>query len=288
MNYDPALDQIEEQIGSLLSRETAGTVGDSAAAIGHKIHLHVANAIESTNKQREPHRLWASDIGEKCDRKLWFEVNNVPSGEVMPPAVYIKFLYGNIIEELVLGLMEQVGYDVSHQQERVEYTAPNGVVVSGRLDAKVNGSYIDVKSASTMSYRRYTREGINTSNDTFGYIDQVSFYDLVQGDATGSPGFIWVDKTLGHVKYTPIAVDRIALTRKIDRKSKVIESAKMPDIAMEFEPVPEGKSGNKQLCTYCSYCPFKKNCFSFRTFAYESGPKFLTTVKREPRVPEIR
>jgi hypothetical protein len=56
-----------------------------------------------------------------------------------------------------------------------------------------------------------------------------------------------------------------------------------------LEPVPQSAtSKNMKLCTTCSYCGFKKECWpEARTFMYSTGPVFLVKVVDVPRVQEI-
>lgn len=62
-----------------------------------------------------------------------------------------------------------------------------------------------------------------------------------------------------------------------------------PDTITRLSSVPASKtSKNKKLCTSCSYCNFKKQCWpEMRTFMYASGPEFLVEVVDVPRVMEI-
>ena len=55
-------------------------------------------------------------------------------------------------------------------------------------------------------------------------------------------------------------------------------------------PIPQSKtSPNMKLSMQCSYCDFKKKCWTnLRTFVYKTGPVFLTHVEYEPNVPEVK
>jgi RecB family exonuclease len=92
-----------------------------------------------------------------------------------------------------------------------------------------------------------------------------------------------VDKTLGNICLDTYPKTETDYSAKVDELREMLAKPEPPD--RQFEPVPEGKSGNEKLCTYCSYCDFKKECYpELRTFIYSNGPVFLTKVEREPKV----
>jgi hypothetical protein len=60
-------------------------------------------------------KLRLSAIG-KNDRELWYSANKY-SKEKLKPHNYIKFMYGHMIEELVLFLTRMAGHTVEDQQK---------------------------------------------------------------------------------------------------------------------------------------------------------------------------
>ena len=61
----------------------------------------------------------------------------------------IAFLFGDIVEEVVLFLARAAGHEVTDEQKEIEI---NGV--RGHIDGRVDGLPVDVKSASSYSYRK--------------------------------------------------------------------------------------------------------------------------------------
>ena len=267
-----------------------------AAEYAMRIGGEMAKATRPRSQEREHGKLWASDLGENCLRKQYYKFNSTDDKEQLLGHTKFKFLYGNILEEAVLYLAEEAGHDVAHQQSRVETDFNNGWVVSGRVDAVIDGVLVDVKSTSSFGYKKYEKEGLNPGNDTFGYLWQLGFYyhhsEFVHAD--DEAGFVWIDKQNGHILYNS-TWDYIPSAQQIATKVDHLSDAAVRLDPFRIPPVPEGTSGNMKLSTKCSYCDYKKKCWEdanggkgLRTFLYSNGPVYMTKVKREPKVEELK
>ena len=225
-----------------------------------------------------------SNIGKPCERALWYELNGAP-GEDLRASTFLKFLYGDIIEELMLFLAELAGHEVRGRQGEQEIAG-----IKGHRDAIIDGHLVDVKSASTYSFKKFA-DGTLADNDAFGYIPQLqSYLDASQKDEIltdkNEASFLAVDKTLGHITLSTIQKDKTNWEQVYEDKKALVAQPEPPERG--FKPEPMGASGNEKLGVQCSYCPFKKTCYpELRTFLYSSGPVFMTKVIREPNVPEI-
>lgn len=242
------------------------------------------NALSSKVKYRlENERggtyLRASNVGKPCDRQLWYDVNAPEKGEKLPPEAKIKFLYGDILEEMLLFLARQAGHTVEREQEEIKI---NGVV--GHIDAVIDGVLVDCKSASSRSFDKF-ESGLDPSNDDFGYLTQLDLYLSALDIQNGA--FLVIDKQLGKLCLDKHSRSGLDWSPLIDQKKQMLATPAPPPRA--FEPVPEGKSGNQKLGVSCSYCKFKGHCWpEMRTFLYAKGPVYLTTVAKLPEVPEAR
>jgi hypothetical protein len=224
-----------------------------------------------------------SNFGTKCDRKLWYTVNRPDHKEELLPHTRLKFLYGDIIEAVILSLAKEAGHEVTGQQDRLEL---EGVV--GHRDAIIDGVLIDVKSANARSFQKFRAVEFH---DSFGYIDQLNLYleasqkdPLLKIKRIG--GFLVVDKELGHIHLRLEKKSDENWTDKIKKRKAMVALAEAPQRL--YKDVAEGMSGNRKLGMECGYCQFKKLCWpGLRTFLYSSGPVFLTEVKKEPNVLEI-
>jgi len=253
-------------------------------AFGQRVARHVANRISET---RGKNHLRMSSLGQP-DRKLWLSINKQELGEPIDAVTYVKFLYGDILEELLLFLAKEAGHEVTGEQDTVEI---NGVV--GHRDAVIDGVLTDVKSASTFSFSKFKNHTLD-EDDLFGYIDQINQYlyasendDLVREKDVAV--FFAIDKQHGHMCIDKYPKNGKDYSKVVDEKRAMLDGD-MPELC--YEPLEEGKSGNLKLGVGCSYCPFKKVCYpNLRTFLYKQGantrPVFLTKVIREPKVFEV-
>lgn len=240
-----------------------------------------SSLIGRLGKQDRPSQpLRFSSLGKK-DRQLWYEANGYGKEE-MSGQTYLKFLYGAIIEEMVLLLVKEAGYKVTDEQREVSV---DGVL--GHIDAIVDGVVVDVKSASPFGFAKF-KNGSFVGDDPFGYIPQLSGYADVL--TPGAPAaFIAFDKVSGELCVSEVSASIIAGNKpeeKIAHQKEVLASPEPPPRC--YAPVPDGASGNMKLQTGCSYCPFKKHCYpEARLFLYSGSPRYLTTVKLLPKVYEV-
>lgn len=231
--------------------------------------------------QRARPSLRLSNLGSPCDRKLWYSINTPDDGEPLPPATRIKFLYGDILEALLLFLAKEAGHLVEGEQDEVNVSG-----VMGHRDAVIDGRTVDVKSASSYSFNKFKGNGL-VDQDPFGYLGQLGSYvyaaqgdPLVRDKDVGS--FLVIDKTLGNITLDTYAFGDVDYSKMAEQKKEMLAQPEPPPRAYEDED--EGKSGNKSLCTACSYCAFKHKCWpGLRTFLYAKGPMYLTKVCREPK-----
>ena len=242
----------------------------------------VVNSLTEERKPRNNLRL--SMIGQPA-RKVWYSVRSTEQEE-LAGSDYIKFLYGDILEALLVFLSKVSGHKVSDQQKQVVL---NDVV--GHQDAVVDDVLVDFKSASSFSFKKFT-EGMVFKDDPFGYVAQLSAY--AQANNAKEAGWVVIDKTTGQIAYCPVhQMEMINASQKIDYLRDAIKDSEPPSRC--YDDVPDGKSGNMQLAVGCNYCPYKFDCWSdanngkgLRAFQYANSVKYLTNVDREPNVPELQ
>ena len=232
-------------------------------------------------RQAREGTLRLSNLGKK-DRQLWYETHNTPREE-FTPSTFFKFLYGDILEELVLCLAEVAGHTVEGRQGEVRV---DGIL--GHRDAFIDGILVDVKSASSYAFKKF-KEGTLKDDDPFGYYTQLSGYmaDPVYNRDHGA--FLAVDKQNGTLALLPVSAgDTVDIHSRIAHLKEVVANDTPPERC--YEPEPMGKGGNMKLPVGCSYCDFKKECWAdvgLRKFVYSTGPVWLTTVVDPPRVMEV-
>ena len=237
-------------------------------------------------KREDNRRLRLSNIG-RTDKYLWNHFNGT-EGEELQPHTYIKFMYGHLIEEMLLFLTRMAGHTVTDEQKVCNV---EGIV--GHMDCKIDGVVTDVKSASSFGFKKF-KDGTLAYDDPFGYIDQIKAYAHSEGQTEF--GWLAMDKANGHLTYlkydlndTEAPVYEALKGDIVDRVKHVKKLVEQPEPAEWcYQPIPDGKSGNSKLSIGCSYCQFKDHCYpNLRVFAYSYGPKYLVDVVKEPKVQEV-
>ena len=242
---------------------------------------------EFGRKKREDNRkLRLSNIG-RTDKYLWNHFNGTEKEEIQPHT-YVKFMYGHLIEEMLIFLTRMAGHTVTNEQKVCKV---DGIV--GHMDCSIDGVVTDVKSASSFGFKKF-KDGSLAFDDPFGYIDQIKAYAHAEGETKF--GWLAMDKANGHLTYLKYDLEdkqspvyeilKAPITERIEHVKKLVEQPEPTEWCTQ--PVPDGKSGNTKLSIGCSYCQFKDHCYpNLRVFNYAYGPKYLVNVVNEPRVREI-
>lgn len=259
---------------------------DGNVEISDSLITELANDIAATIKNRlsqsDPVRktLGLSSVGKPL-RKLWYDLKGETGLERPTPDMRLKFLYGDIIEDILLWLAKVSGHTVTDRQKEVEF---DGIV--GHIDSIIDGEVVDVKSASPKSFQKF-KKGTLASDDSFGYLAQITAYDSVVGK--GAPSFLVMDKVSGELtEYKPDPIFDMPDVHEIVANAREALAKNEPPEKLCYEPVADGASGNMKLAKGCEYCPYKHLCFpDLRMFKYASGVRYLTKVVKEPRVEEI-
>jgi hypothetical protein len=224
-----------------------------------------------------------SNVGKPL-RQLWYD-NKSEMDSSVTPITMIKFLYGHILEEVVLMLARLSGHEVSDEQKEVTVND-----VKGHMDCKIDGEVVDVKTASSFAFKKF-KYGTLPDDDPFGYISQLSGYEQSEGTTGG--GFLVINKETGELTfYAPDEFDKIDTGKRIKTIRKAFKSETPPDKC--YPDIPEGTKGNMKIHRGCSYCPHKFVCHAdsndgqgLRGFRYAKGVVYFTKVVKEPNVEEV-
>lgn len=201
-----------------------------------------------------------SAIGTPCVRRLWYSVNKPEAGEGIPDDLALRFMYGNLVEKLILDAVKDAGYTVELEQYEVEI---NGV--KGHIDCLINGCLVDIKSASSSSFPKFVYPKLLT-DDPFGYLDQINAYHWALRNEQNSKlidldnvYFLAMNKSSGALKLATYPIKQIDYSKKIDGLKNKMVLEEPPCRA--FELVDVFRSGHKKLPVDCVFCPFKKACY---------------------------
>jgi len=279
------IDTIVEDIYSLFEKKneelTEKEVDKCIDDFASSVKVHVKDFLKQMPQDKP--RLRLSTIG-RPDRQLWYDFKK-PHNEPLAPSTRIKFLYGYILEELLIMLASISGHKVTQQQKQVEVEG-----VKGHQDCFIDGVLVDCKSASGIGYSKFKYNNLS-NNDPFGYLPQISAY--AEGNGVDEAGFLVINKSTGELCYTKVhSLEMINAKDRVKKIKKVVNSDTPPDKC--YSAVPDGKSGNYKLDTACVYCNYKFDCWSdandgkgLRVFNYSTGKRYFTKVEKEPNVDEV-
>jgi len=261
-------------------------VEEAIETFGENVKSILRNNITESKFDRRKLRM--SNIGKK-DRQLWYSYNGY-KGEELMPHTRIKFLYGHLIEEMVLALAKLSGHKITDTQKRAEVGG-----IKGSMDCKIDGIVTDVKSSSPYGFKKF-KDGSLINDDPFGYVDQIKGYAHSEGET--EMGWLVMDKTNGHLTYLKYdmadesmwywtKLNFFSIVERIKSIKKVVKLSEPPKRC--YEPIPDGKSGNMKLGVGCSYCAYKHECWGkdLRTFIYANGPRYLVKTVNTPNVIEV-
>jgi hypothetical protein len=238
------------------------------------------------NEKPRTNHLRLSQVG-KPNRMIFNQYNGI-KGEDIAGATYIKFLYGHLVEAMMVSLVRMSGHTVTDQQKTVEVGG-----VKGHIDGYIDGVIMDVKSASGHAFKKFSK-GTLHNDDAFGYIGQLRAYAYAEGQDTygwlamckqsGQIAWLQYDDNAKDAPYSK-AIDW-SVPDRVNEIKKLVGASEAPEIC--YSDVSDGASGNRKLAVGCHWCGFKNHCWpALRTFSYANGPKYLTHVSKTPRVMEV-
>jgi len=278
------LDTIVEDIYGLFENpDTFNPTEEQIDAFGKRLAAHITTRVGEKRTPKNGTGLRGSALGTDCDRKSWYENHTEDFPPIpIPPNKRLSFLYGDIIEEMLLFLVEQAGHTVSGAQDTIEV---DGII--GHRDCIIDGVTVDVKSSASFGMAKFKDHELS-NNDPFGYLHQLSFYlEGSQNDPTLTErdygAFLVMDKQHGHLVVDTYHKSELPeIQPRIAAKRVQVDKPSMP--LRLYSAEPDGSSGNMKLGTVCSYCNFHDHCWpNLRTFLYSNGPRFLTKVAKRPQ-----
>jgi hypothetical protein len=249
---------------------------------GDNIKEHLRTALYE--KERSKRNLRLSAIG-KPDRQLWYDVNREQESAPVSSSTRIKFLYGHILEELLIALSRLSGHTVTDTQKELSVAG-----VKGHQDCVIDGVLVDCKSTSPRGFEKFEKADL-VRDDPFGYIAQISAY--AKGNEVDEAAFLAINKQSGEICLTPVhSLEMIDAEDRVKYLKVLVQKDSPPNRC--YSDVKDGASGNKRLGTSCIYCNHKRECWQdannghgLRVFNYARGYRYLTKVAKIPDVPEV-
>jgi len=280
---DTLVEDIYDKLSVLSDGESLNIDDKTIDAFGEsmkEVLSHWANP-----KPRDSGTLRMSNIGKPM-RQLWYDMRSESkTTERIKPSVFIKFLYGHLLEEVLLLLVKIAGHKVTDEQKEVSVSG-----IKGHMDCVIDGEVVDIKTASSFAFKKFYNKTL-AEDDIFGYLPQLAGYEAAMG--TNKGGFLAMNKESGEIAlYRPDSFDKPDIKNKIKTVKKLIKVDTPPDLC--YNPVPDGAAGNMQIARGCTWCRHKFECHSdanegkgLRVFKYSNKYSYLTRVVKEPRVLEV-
>jgi len=280
---DTLVEDIYDKLSVLSDGESLNIDDKTIDAFGEsmkEVLSHWANP-----KPRDSGTLRMSNIGKPM-RQLWYDMRSESkTTERIKPSVFIKFLYGHLLEEVLLMLIKIAGHEVTDEQKEVSVSG-----IKGHMDCVIDGEVIDIKTASGFAFKKFYNKTL-AEDDIFGYLAQLAGYEAAMG--TNKGGFLAMNKESGEIAlYRPDSFDKPDIKKKIKTVKKLIKVDTPPELC--YNPVPDGAAGNMQIARGCTWCRHKFECHAdsnkgkgLRVFKYSNKYSYLTRVVKEPRVLEV-
>lgn len=274
------IDTLVEDIYELFEKG-ADLDEEALSSFSNSLITIIKDRFASFKEQRKEY-LRFSNLG-KNEIQLYYDINGYPEDsrnipEPLLPQTKLKFLYGDIIEQLVLLLAKQAGHKVSDEQRQVEIDG-----LKGSIDALIDGEVVDIKSASGYGIRKFANEDSLRADDSFGYVTQLSGYAQALEKDHGY--FIVLDKERGGLQLCKLERDDIR--PRLEYVRDILNKPEPPKSCDNH--VAMGTKGNRKLVSPCIYCKHKSECHpGLRSFKYSTGIVHLTNVAEEPRVEEVK
>ena len=279
------IDSVAKDIKSLIAGISNGKPAKVTEENMNKFLNNIKEAFNAWNNpvREKDGKLRMSVLG-KPTRQLWYDRYSPKKTKDYDASLNLKFLYGHILEHLILYLAELTGHKVENQQKKVEIDN-----IKGHIDASVDGQVCDVKSASSFGFKKF-KNGELVGDDPFGYLAQLSGYETGMGSNGG--GFLVIDKSTGDICfYKPDELAKPNVPTLIKNLKETLASRTPPEKCYELS---ETKGGNKSLPIGCQFCSHKWECHSdanggkgLRVFKYANKNVYLAEVNKQPNVEEI-
>lgn len=209
-------------------------------------------------EREERSTLRLSQIG-KCLRQQYYSIMGYEA-EPLNPRAKMTFLFGDIIEAVVVALAKASGVELVDQQREVNIDGVKGHI-DGIVKDDGNLYLFECKSMSDASFKQLLNKGLT---DDFGYLTQCNVYMHALG--IGRAFLVAVNKNTGHITEVEIEKDEKLIKNAIDNIKilrQYLAKEEMPE--RKYEPVDEvkfrKKTGRKILPFNCAYCGYKLHCW---------------------------
>lgn len=200
-----------------------------------------------------------SNLGDECERSIWYGFRWTSKPEVVTGLKAITFETGEIEETRLLGALRMIGCEVVEGDARgkqFRYSAAGGHI-RGKCDGHVHGlpeapatwHIVECKSAKEKYYNEIVKNGVKAGY--FAHYVQLLIYCHLQGWDRGL--YMCRNKNTGEVHVERIKVDHEEAIRLIARAERIIRGVEPPPKLFED---PDSKLAWKcrSMCRHFDVC----------------------------------
>lgn len=200
-----------------------------------------------------------SNLGEECDRALWYTFRWTSAQEVITGLKAIVFETGDIEEQRLLQSLRMIGcevVDVDDNGRQFKLTAGEGSHIRGKTDGKVLGlpeapktwHVVECKSMQEKYFKAVVKKGVREGY--FSHWVQLNSYCYLSGYDRGL--YICRNKNTGEVYCERIETDVEEAIRLIARADRIAH-APTPPVKLHDDPA-------KKSAFKCGFCRHRGAC----------------------------
>lgn len=226
--------------------------------INHTVDAIYAAMAESRASPYEGLGISISNLGEECERALWYGFRWAAEQEVITGLKAIVFETGEIEEVRLLNSLRMIGCEVVDTDEdgkQFRFTAVGGHV-RGKSDAKVLGlpeapktwHLAECKSMQEKYFKAVVKKGVK--DGYYSHWVQCNTYAYLDGCERCL--YIARNKNTGEIYTERWETDSDAAIKMIARAERIIRNPEPPS-RMHEDPTAK-------VAFRCGYCRFKKQC----------------------------
>ena len=207
-------------------------------------------AYEAARKDYEPIGINVGDLGNECDRAIFYSFRYVSDPEKPDGRKLRLFATGNIEEQRVIDDLLSIGCEIIGEQERVRLL---GGHVRGKIDGEAMGvpedpevvHLVECKSANDKSFKDIQKNGVEKSQPK--HYGQCQMY--MHGRGLPVALYVVVNKNNDDIYTERVAYDAAYCERVLARVESIILAEDPPPRVSENQKIPP-----------CLFCPHKGVC----------------------------
>lgn len=206
----------------------------------------------------------ASSLGDECSRRIQYRYLDAPidPDKKFPPKTLRIFSLGHILEDEMVKLLRQAGFDLRVQDSKGKqfgFSIADGQI-AGHIDGVICGGpniinypcLWENKTANDKKFNEFVRMGVSRANPT--YAAQIAIYQAYM-DLTENPAlFTVMNKNTSEIYYELVPFDAELAQRISDKAANILTASKANDILPRVAQSPDYFA--------CRMCEFQKTCWS--------------------------